>query len=154
MSSEAKVGCTSNLGARDPVIESLLYISRSTVSSDQSQRVISSVVDTARRRNSRVGLTGALLFTGTHFAQVIEGDANAIERLMVALRRDARHDDLRVVERQIIPNRRFTEWSMAYFGPSQFVSRHVTRLLGNPSTVDRRRAAEWLTDLLCEFAAS
>jgi hypothetical protein len=42
---------------------------------------------------------------------------------------------------------------MAYFGPSQFVSRHVTRLLNDPSPSEYRRGADWLNDLLKEFSA-
>lgn len=154
MTSTATLQRARNANAKDEAIERLLYISQSTFPGDQAANVTASIVDTAHRRNPPLGLTGALLFTGTHFAQIIEGKADAVERLMAALRHDARHVGLQVVDRQIAAQRRFSSWSMAYFGPSQFVSRHVTRLLGEPSPADQRRAAEWLTELLCEFAAS
>lgn len=112
------------------------------------------IVATAVKRNPASGLTGALLFTGRHFAQVLEGDSASIDGLMAAISDDSRHDQLMMVARGPLIERRFCDWSMAYFGPSQFVSRHVTRLLNDPSRSEQRRCAEWLTDLLTELSSN
>lgn len=134
-------------------LQSLLYISRSRIDPVEAQDVVQAIVDTAVPCNLKAGLTGALLFTGTYFAQVLEGEASVIDRLMENLTNDCRHGDVVIVDRAPLDQRRFARWSMAYFGPSQFVSRHVTRLLNNPSPQEHRRAAEWLTELLQEFSA-
>lgn len=134
-------------------MESLLYISRSTMAPDEAEREINSIVTTAVARNPVAGLTGALLFTGTHFAQVLEGEGEAIYRLITTIADDPRHDQLKIIARAPLIERRFPDWSMAYFGPSQFVTRHVTRLLNKPSPIEFRRGSEWLTDLLKEFSA-
>lgn len=135
-------------------LQSLLYISRSRIDPAETQDVVQSIVDTAVRCNSASELTGALLFTGTHFAQVLEGRAACIDRLMDKLTLDPRHDQLLIVDRAPLDKRQFAGWSMAYFGPSQFVNRHVTRLLNNPSQQEQSRAAEWLTELMQEFSAA
>ena len=132
---------------------SLLYISESTFSSNDAETILNKIVATAHARNPGLGLTGALLFTGTYFAQVLEGDDAAIDRLIKSIIKDPRHEKLMIVERAPLTQRRFPDWSMAYFGPSQFVSRHVTRLLNEPSPAEQSRAAAWLTELFCEFSA-
>jgi hypothetical protein len=135
-------------------LASLLYVSRSTIAPESAQAAVSEIVAASLVRNPLLGLTGALLFTGTHFAQVLEGGADSIDTLLDCLRVDPRHAALVVVDRSGIPARRFARWSMAYFGPSQFVSRHVTRLLSDPSPSEQRRGAEWLTALMAEFATT
>lgn len=129
-----------------------IYVSRSTEPPAVANLTVKQIVATSRARNPCLGLTGALLFTGEHFAQVLEGPAASIDHLMASVADDPRHDRLIVVAREPIVTRRFGNWSMAYSGPSQFVSRHVTRLLSNPAPAEKGRSVEWLNDLLWEFA--
>ena len=131
---------------------SFLYLSRSTILPCNAARYVDDIVATSRRRNPQLGLTGALLFTGEHFAQVLEGSAASVDRLMSQLTVDRRHDAIMTVAREPIATRRFGGWSMAYAGPSQFVARHVTRLLNAPAVPERNRSIEWLNDLMWEFA--
>jgi len=134
-------------------LTSLLYISRSMIAPSDASDVVAKIVATAHACNPAMGLTGALLFTGTYFAQVLEGESAAIDMLMEKVRHDPRHDQLLVVDRSPLDQRHFSDWSMAYFGPSQFVARHVTRLLNDPSPAETRRGAEWLKELLNEFSS-
>lgn len=133
-------------------LASLLYISRSTMQPVDAVAGLNTIVATAHARNPGLGLTGALLFTGYHFAQVLEGNDAEINIMMASIGRDTRHDQILIVDHGPITSRRFADWSLAYFGPSQFVSRHVTRLLGDPLPFAYRRSAEWLNDLLWEFS--
>ena len=135
-------------------LSSLLYVSHSTIPSTDAETVVQQIIAHAIANNADSGLTGALLFTGTHFAQVLEGEQASIDRLMGALRRDPRHDQLLIITQGAVEKRRFRNFLMAYNGPSQFVARHVTRLMNNPSPADHRRAADWLTELLHEFATN
>lgn len=131
---------------------SFLYLSRSTASPGSAAGHVDDIVAAARANNPGLGLTGALLFTGDRFAQVLEGTASSIDVMMARVRADTRHDEIIVVACEPIAARRFAAWSMAYSGPSQFVARHVTRLLSEPGTRLQSRSAEWLNDLLWEFA--
>lgn len=146
----ARIMCSDNHTA----VHSLLYISHSRIDPSEAQDVVQHIIDIALEHNARLGLTGALLFTGTHFAQVLEGREDVIDRLMHRVIGDQRHDQLLIVDKAPLPKRRFASWSMAYFGPSQFVSCHVTRLLNNSSPQEHRRASTWLTELLQEFSAA
>lgn len=130
----------------------LVYVSRSTQLPEVAKVTVEQIVAASRARNPGLGLTGALLFTGEHFAQILEGPAASIDHLMASVARDRRHDQLIVVAREPLVSRRFGQWSMAYSGPSQFVARHVTRLLANPAPPVQVRSVNWLNDLMWEFA--
>lgn len=92
-----------------PDLRHLFYVSRSTAEPDDLPRVL----DSARRNNAQHGLTGALVYTGGHFAQVLEGPAAALERTMQAIEADPRHTALRRLIDGPLAERRFAQWAMA-----------------------------------------
>jgi hypothetical protein len=67
---------------------------------------------TARELNALDGVTGLLVFNGTHFLQIIEGAHEAIDDLLQRLRRDPRHSGLEVRDERKIKERSFPDWSM------------------------------------------
>ena len=67
---------------------------------------------TAREQNALDGITGLLVFNGTHFLQIIEGSETAIEELVERLRRDPRHTGFEIRDRQKVDARSFPDWSM------------------------------------------
>src|ERR1044071_5170484 len=67
---------------------------------------------TARDLNAIDGVTGILVFNGTHFLQIIEGADAAIGDLLERLRRDPRHSGLEVRDDRVIDERSFPDWSM------------------------------------------
>ncbi len=135
-------------------MERLLYISESRLEPSEAKSAISQIVADAQIRNSKLELTGALLFTNTYFAQILEGPPESIEQLMSSIEDDSRHTNIVIVDHAPIETRRFPDWKMAYQGPSQFVSRQVARLLHSPSQSEQRRATEWLTELAHEFSTT
>src|SRR3954471_20435278 len=78
-------------------IRCLLYVSESCLSWPEDAAEVDHLVAVARRRNEQLSLTGALVYTRTHFAQVLEGDKAAIEEVMASIRVDPRHRNLCVV---------------------------------------------------------
>ena len=66
----------------------------------------------ARELNALDGITGLLVFNGTHFLQIVEGAREAIDDLLERLRRDPRHTGLEVRDRHRIAQRSFPDWSM------------------------------------------
>ncbi|WP_373490430.1 BLUF domain-containing protein [Parasphingorhabdus sp.] len=133
-------------------LERLLYISESRLGEAEVNSSVAQIVADAQIRNAALELTGALLFTGTYFAQILEGPTESIEQLMSSIKDDPRHANIIIVDRSPIEMRRFPDWKMAYHGPSEFVSRHVVRLLHSPPRSEQRRATEWLTELAHEFS--
>lgn len=133
-------------------LESLLYISESKIEQRNAESELNRILATAHAFNPTVGITGALVFTGTHFAQVIEGEEAVVSDLIASITRDPRHAQVNIVARDPLTARRFPDWSMAYNGPSKFVSRHVTALIEISSPVAKSRSADWLAELLEEFS--
>jgi len=67
---------------------------------------------TAREQNALEGVTGLLVFNGTHFLQIIEGSEEAIEDLIERLRKDPRHTGFEIRDRRKVDARSFPDWSM------------------------------------------
>ena len=66
----------------------------------------------ARESNALEGITGLLVFNGTHFLQIIEGSETAIEELVERLRKDPRHTGFEVRDQRKVDARSFPDWSM------------------------------------------
>jgi hypothetical protein len=66
----------------------------------------------ARELNALDGLTGLLVFNGTHFLQIVEGTRAAVDALMVRLRQDPRHTGLEIRDERRIGARCFPGWAM------------------------------------------
>lgn len=135
-------------------MQRLLYVSESCIYKSDEQEIVSKIVLHAQTKNAELSLTGALLFTGQHFAQIFEGPSESIQMLMASIYNDSRHRNVKVVNTTPIISRQFPDWQMAYQGPSQFVSRHVAKLLHTSSPSEQRRASEWLTELALEFSTT
>lgn len=133
------------------MLVSTLYVSRSLIEPALAAAAVADLVEASIANNRRCEITGALLFTGAHFAQILEGSEGSIAALMKSIGRDARHDQLRVINHTAVKERKFQHWALAYEGPSLFIARHVERVLASPSGVDKQRTARWLTDTMLEL---
>lgn len=120
-------------GRPDEPMKSLLYVSRSHLGPDEARVEVESIVATARRRNGPAAITGALVFTHTHFAQYLEGPEAALNELMARLKEDPRHEDIRTVSTPPFGRRHFSSWSMAYGGSSVYVSHLVKNTFDDPA---------------------
>jgi hypothetical protein len=134
-------------------IRCLLYVSESCLSWPEDAAEVDQMVAVARRRNAELSLTGALIYTRTHFAQVLEGEGQAIEAVMASIRADLRHRNIQIVSDAPLETRCFPSWTMAYSGPSFYVDRQIRPLLDGAADPARsRRAAAGLMALMREFA--
>lgn len=137
------------------MLKSLLYVSRSRLASEKSSAEVEEIVRQAQARNEQAGITGALIFTESNFAQVIEGENAAIDRLVASIMLDRRHTDVRIIRDCEIEERLFGGWWMAYAGPSFYVNRHIKPLLADEiNEGDRGPRAERLISLMHEFTSS
>ncbi|HTK58766.1 MAG TPA: BLUF domain-containing protein [Lacunisphaera sp.] len=91
-------------------LKSLTYTSRAKL--DLSADDLHDIHRTARELNSIDGITGLLVFNGTHFLQIIEGAEAAIDDLVARLRRDPRHSGLEVRDERKVEAHSFPDWSM------------------------------------------
>jgi hypothetical protein len=126
-----------------------MYISLSTLPLAGAQADLQAIDDVSTTRNASLSITGALLYTGTHFSQVLEGDDDAIEKLMASIRADKRHTSVLVVEHQPVDRRFFSGWSLVYTGEASYVQKVLDNCLQAP---DERHGPRSLLRLLREFA--
>jgi hypothetical protein len=91
-------------------LKTLTYTSLASL--DLSSEDIEAILRTARTANALDGITGLLVFNGTHFMQVVEGAPNAIDDLLDRLRRDPRHSGVEIRDERAINERFFPDWSM------------------------------------------
>lgn len=94
------------------MLQSLMYIS--AANPRIRQRDLEDILHSSAHNNQRDGLTGALVYSGSIFVQILEGEAQALDTLMAVLRTDKRHDAVTMVARETVAARRFASWSMAY----------------------------------------
>ncbi len=127
---------------------STLYVSRSLIEPVRATAAVADLVEASIANNLRHDITGALLFTGAHFAQILEGPEVSIAALMTSIEHDERHQRVTVVRRTPIRERKFQDWALVYDGPSLFIARHVARVLASPPGADKQRSARWLTDTM------
>jgi blue light- and temperature-responsive anti-repressor len=76
------------------------------------------ILDASQRNNRKVGVTGALMFNGGAFAQVLEGPRAGVEETFERIQRDERHGDVTVLQCGPAEARGFPDWSMAFVGQS------------------------------------
>ena len=93
-------------------LERLLYTSKAT--EPMGTLALFNLLNSARKRNSEVGITGHLLYVDGTFAQCIEGPPDSIEKLWQSIQHDNRHIDVELVRRTPIDKRRYPEWKMAF----------------------------------------
>ena len=119
----------------------LIYFSRSQVGT-RPEAVASAIwaIETrARRFNTQAGITGALYYSGPHFAQVLEGPREAVLLLIAAIAADTRHTDVTIVQEEMVPTRAFGGWAMAYVdGTSEEIIRLSPAINFEDLTHERR----------------
>ena len=96
----------------------LIYCSRNVIANampgaavDDELRAILAI---ARRRNTADNVTGALLFTASGFAQVLEGPRETVELTFERIITDPRHADVTILSFTPAERRSFPDWSMAF----------------------------------------
>lgn len=67
---------------------------------------------TAAENNARFGITGLLVVSGDQFLQVLEGDADKVNRLYANIIADARHHDIELISYESVGERYFDTWAM------------------------------------------
>jgi hypothetical protein len=98
----------------------LVYYSRNLIPGEPADIAaeIGSILQSARRNNAPLGVTGALIFNSGVFAQALEGPRKNIEEIFERIQRDQRHSDVQVLAFEETPERKFPNWSMAFIGRS------------------------------------
>jgi len=135
-----------------PRLSRLLYISESRIDWQDLSNAVSQIILVSKQRNVNLALTGTLLFAGKHFVQILEGPSDSIAQMMSSLKADRRHANIAVIIHSRITMRKFSDWRLAYHGPSKFVADQVFKVLSAKTLSEQKRATEWLIKLALEFS--
>lgn len=95
----------------------LLYRSDSELTgSDHAVREAAlAIAEAAKIRNASEGVTGALMFIGGAFVQVLEGECKTVEVVFERICRDTRHRRLLLHDFSAVEHRLFGAWDMVAF---------------------------------------
>jgi hypothetical protein len=99
-----------------------LYVSESCIESPGEGEAIADIVAVSRQRNSRLEVTGALVFTGGRFAQLLEGPEPGVTELKDSIVRDGRHKRVTTLCWNAASERIFDRWSLVYSGGSRYMA--------------------------------
>ena len=91
----------------------LIYRSRNRILPESRKTELGHLFSVARSNNKKRNITGALLISGDWFAQVLEGDEEAVRTLFAVIERDGRHEHISVLDDRTVPDRVFSRWAMA-----------------------------------------
>jgi len=106
----------------------MIYSSKST--KPLSQAMIEDILDDARTRNEKHGVTGILLYVDDVFLQVVEGNNDVVQQTMERIKSDKRHDSIKVIYESDTEGPLFCNWSMAYIDATPEQLSHWLELEG------------------------
>lgn len=93
-------------------MKSILYISVADpelVSDDIYQ-----LVGNAQQRNQADNISGIMLYNGSNFLQLIEGEDSMIDSCFDRIVKDPRHDGVAILREEVCTVREFPMWAMRY----------------------------------------
>lgn len=103
---------------------SIAYVSAAT--SPISDDEIAGILTLSRANNERHGLTGALLYHGGRFIQILEGPDEAVRARFAVISTDPRHRILQQVREKQVAERQFPQWTMGFRPLSDDSARQLT----------------------------
>lgn len=86
----------------------------STAISVPDTKMIAEILQTARRNNQALNVTGVLLHKDGHFIQVLEGYQTAVKALFARIVEDPRHFNVKKLQEDVVKNRVFQDWRMGF----------------------------------------
>lgn len=79
-----------------------------------SDQEIQDILGPSQIKNSRLQVTGLLVYRGGNFIQYVEGPKDSIQNLYHSICNDSRHRDMTVLDEGTVSARLFGDWKMGY----------------------------------------
>jgi hypothetical protein len=90
----------------------LIYISSAT--GEPSDDDLMELLEQSRARNKKQNVTGMLLYRDGAFLQVLEGEEKDVDEIYQSICLDKRNAGNYLIERKVIEERNFPDWSMGF----------------------------------------
>lgn len=110
-------------------LRQLFYLSRAEAKLTDSD--VRQILQVSQRNNRRKDITGCLLYSGRHFAQVLEGGRAVIDDLLTRIAADPRHSGFVIASDQQVVTRKFPNWSMGILYKTDLEDRLEALLTGD-----------------------
>ncbi|MEO1647877.1 MAG: BLUF domain-containing protein [Pseudomonadota bacterium] len=94
-------------------IACLTYKSRAAA--EPSEPELHSLVEQARHRNHKHGVTGMLLYENGRYLQTLEGPPQGLDTIWSSIQRDERHGDIEVLTQHLVTSRLFSDWDLLLY---------------------------------------
>lgn len=92
---------------------------------------VGQILRQSRERNQRLAMSGALLFDGGRFCQLLEGDPATAQTVMRRIAQDARHCNVQLLlDRLEEAPRLMTQWRCGYADHEAFDAIRIAALVG------------------------
>lgn len=133
-----------------PQLFQLAYISRSTLhgSTESLKQQVEHILTTAQHNNAQVGITGALLYSGGYFCQILEGPEDPLKKLYKKIENDARHEGVTLLHFHEVNERLFEQWAMAYAGVQEKLHFNIDAIKESKDELSLRDKGKDLVDIL------
>lgn len=126
----------------------LLYLSTECKNQNSAEKNLREILETSKRNNVALGITGILVHGGGMFLQVIEGPQEQVMRQYVKILDDKRHTDCEIVLITICDRRSFPQWSMASLElPAHDFQAIESMIHHRPQALD----AKWFNEVISLF---
>ncbi len=112
---------------RDKFLTRLLYASTAAKSYNSSE--LGRILESCRKNNPRLAVTGMLFLDNNYFLQCLEGSRENVNALYRQLLQDSRHENVQILEMKEVTERYFGDWSMKYV-PSAAVIKRIMQETG------------------------
>lgn len=87
---------------------------RSEAVGDVTDSKISDVLEVSKHNNSKLEITGCLIYKENFFLQILEGEEDLVRKLYFTIKGDMRHENVNILHEGHSEERLFTKWDMAY----------------------------------------
>ena len=114
---------------------SIAYTSSAT--EPMSEDDIAAILLKSRANNRRFDITGALMYRGQRFVQILEGPDEIVRERFALISEDSRHKSVQTIRELRLIERQFPEWTMGF---REVDSSAGTQLPGYEDIMGRRGA--------------
>ena len=122
----------------DGPLRRVTYVSRALTTARED---LDTILAAARRNNAAMHVTGAMMLTSKHFAQVLEGPPAAVEEIFERIQMDDRHTAVALLEVADVTARAFDAWSMAFIEDPGGLEANIADPDAAPRLITRLRDA-------------